>query len=80
LPQHKGRFVPIVPHPGQWYRSMPDLGLIDPNNYYQDISIVLHEVLHNVTGMTDDMIQSALGLSTNAVSDNITQRLLKDCF
>ena len=55
-------------------------GLIDPNNYYQDISIVLHEVLHNVTGMTDDMIQSALGLSTNAVSDNITQRLLKDCF
>jgi len=54
--------------------------LIDPKNYFQDISIVLHELLHNVTGLTDSDIQSAFGLSTKGVSDNITQKLLKDCF
>jgi len=54
--------------------------LINTGNYYQDISVLLHELLHNVTGLTDPDIQSAFGLSTSAPSDNITQKLLKDCF
>ncbi len=54
--------------------------LIDPANYYQDIAVVLHEVLHNVTGLTDTDIQRALGLKGTSVSNNITQKLLKDCF
>jgi len=40
---------------------------------------MLHEILHNVTGLTDGDIQSALGLG-GGVSNNITQRLIKDCF
>jgi RHS repeat-associated protein len=60
--------------------------LINPGDYYQDISVVLHELLHNVTGLTDPDIQSALGLPSTdrngkaVPSDNITQRLKKDCF
>jgi hypothetical protein len=54
--------------------------LIDPTNYFQNMGTVLHEILHNVTGMSDDQIQSALGLSTKQVSNNITQKLIKDCF
>jgi RHS repeat-associated protein len=54
--------------------------LINPTNYYQNLGTVLHEILHNVTGLSDDQIQGALGLSTNQVSNNITQKLIKDCF
>ena len=54
--------------------------LIDPSAYFQDIGIVLHELLHNVTGLSDGDIQSAFGLSTNQPSNNITQKLIKDCF
>jgi RHS repeat-associated protein len=48
--------------------------------YWQNISIVLHEVLHNVTGLTDPDIQRKLGLDENQPSDNITKKLKKDCF
>jgi hypothetical protein len=41
---------------------------------------VLHEVLHNVTGLTDPDIERKLGLPDNGPSDVITQKLLKDCF
>jgi RHS repeat-associated protein len=54
--------------------------LINTTDYFQNISIVLHEVLHNVTGLTDPDMQRALRLSTSEISDNITQRLRKDCF
>ena len=54
--------------------------MINLNNYYQNLATVLHEILHNVTGLSDDAIQTALGLSTSQVSNNITQKLLKDCF
>jgi hypothetical protein len=54
--------------------------MIDPSDYYQDISTVLHEVLHNVTGLTDPDIEKALSLAQNGVSDVITQKLKTDCF
>jgi hypothetical protein len=54
--------------------------LVNPNSYFQNLGVVLHEILHNVTGLTDNAIQSAFGLSTSGVSDNITQKLIKDCF
>ncbi|HWB82994.1 MAG TPA: hypothetical protein VG675_02555 [Bryobacteraceae bacterium] len=54
--------------------------LIDPNAYFQNLGVVLHEILHNITGLTDDAIQSAFGLPTNQPSNNITQKLIKDCF
>jgi hypothetical protein len=53
--------------------------LINPGNFYQNLGTMLHEILHNVTGLTDGDIQSALGLG-GGVSNNITQRLIKDCF
>jgi len=42
-------------------------------------AMLLHELLHNITGLTDDAIQSALGLSTAAASQNIGDKLRKDC-
>ncbi len=51
-----------------------------PNAFYQDISVLLHELLHNVTGLTDSDIQKDLGLQESNITDNITQKLLKDCF
>ena len=54
--------------------------LIDPTAFFQNAAIMLHELLHNVTGLTDQDIQSSLGLKIGQPSDNITQKLLKDCF
>jgi hypothetical protein len=54
--------------------------LINPNNYYQNIGTLLHELLHNITGITDQDLQGDLGLSQSSVSNNITQKLIKDCF
>jgi RHS repeat-associated protein len=53
--------------------------LISPTDFYQNEGVVLHEVLHNVTGLTDPDIQGDLGLP-EAASNNITQRLIGDCF
>lgn len=39
----------------------------------------MHELLHNVTGLTDPDLQSALGLPDGNGSDNISQKLLTDC-
>jgi hypothetical protein len=44
------------------------------------VPLVPHEILHNVTGLTDGDIQTILFGSAGGVSDNITQRLIKDCF
>jgi len=43
-------------------------------------SVTLHELVHNLTGLTDPDIQRALGLSQGGVSDNISQKLKADCF
>jgi RHS repeat-associated protein len=44
------------------------------------ISVVAHELLHNLTGMGDDSLQSGLGLPTNQPSNNVTMKLFQDCF
>jgi RHS repeat-associated protein len=56
-----------------------DPSKINPANYWQNMATVFHEVLHNITGMTDPDIQRALGLPENG-SSNITNRIVKDCF
>jgi RHS repeat-associated protein len=49
-------------------------------DYWTNLSIVFHEVLHNVTGLTDPDIQRKLGLDESKPSHNITEKLKKDCF
>jgi hypothetical protein len=50
--------------------------------YYETgwvMAMVLHELLHNVTGLTDPDLQRNLGLSESGGSVNITLRLAADC-
>ncbi len=54
-------------------------GLISSGNYFQNLGVAFHEVIHNVTGLTDTDIQKALGLKDSPITDNITQRLIRDC-
>jgi hypothetical protein len=42
-------------------------------------AMLLHELVHNITGKTDDVLQSALGLMVGAASQNIGDKL-RDCF
>jgi len=42
-------------------------------------AVVMHELLHNITGLTDPDLQRNLGLSEAGGSNNITVRLLADC-
>jgi hypothetical protein len=49
-------------------------------NTQQQEAMLLHEMLHNITGFADGDIQSKLGLPTNAASQNISDKLMKDCF
>jgi len=55
-------------------------GLISPSNYFQNLGTAFHEVVHNVSGLTDSDIQRALGLGESPITNNITQKLIKDCF
>ncbi len=50
------------------------------SDYWTNLSIVFHEVLHNVTSLTDSDIQGKLGLDQSGPSHNITEKLKKDCF
>ena len=44
-------------------------------------ALILHELLHNVTGKLDTTIQRELGLEKDSVdTHNITDRIMKDCF
>ena len=54
-------------------------GLINPFDTLTNEAVLMHEVFHNVSGLTDPDIQRRLGLSENAPSDNITQKLKQDC-
>ncbi len=49
-------------------------------DYWTNLSTVFHEVLHNVTGLTDSDIQRKLGLDESKPSHNITEKIKKDCF
>jgi hypothetical protein len=41
---------------------------------------MMHELLHNITGLTDPDLQRSLGLPEANDTRNITVRLLADCF
>jgi hypothetical protein len=45
----------------------------------QQQGLLLHELLHQITGKGDDAIQDAFGLP-HAASQNIGDKLQKDCF
>ena len=45
----------------------------------QQEGLLLHEILHNITAQPDGWIQAALGLSMNAASQNIGDKLQQDC-
>jgi RHS repeat-associated protein len=58
----------------------PSLINSGPSNYYFNTATVLHEVLHNVTGLGDPAVQTDLGLPVSKDTSNITNRLIADCF
>lgn len=54
-------------------------------DYWQNLSIVFHEMLHNVTSLSDEDIQRKLkdppyNLKEGDASDNITQAIKSNCF
>jgi hypothetical protein len=55
-------------------------GLVNGMTTYQQEAMLLHELLHNITGQTDDVIQEELNLPTSAGSQNIGDKLQADCF
>lgn len=52
---------------------------IDPLNFFENKANMMHEVIHNMTGLTDADIQRALGLSQDQPSSNISRKLKQDC-
>jgi len=61
-----------------------NLIFIDPQkigkNLQQNMGLFFHEKLHNLTGLTDDVIQDKLGLTVDSNnSKNISDKLVKDC-
>jgi len=58
-----------------------DPSKFDPNDYWGNMATELHEIAgHNVAGLTDDAIQTDLGLAVQKNSSNITKKLGQDCF
>jgi len=53
---------------------------INALNPHTTLGTVFHELLHNITGLTDVDIQKILGLAQSPATFNITQRILADCF
>ena len=43
-------------------------------------ALVLHELIHNIAGAVDSVLQTALGIATNVPSKNIADKLEADCF
>jgi hypothetical protein len=51
------------------------------NTFWDNAAMIAHEVVHNVSGLGDDQIQSALGLRVNLNNTkNISDKLKRDCF
>ena len=50
------------------------------NSFWDNAAMIAHEVVHNVTGFTDDEIQSRLGLKVSNITKNISNKLKSDCF
>jgi hypothetical protein len=45
-----------------------------------EVGTIMHELLHNLTGLTDDQIESNLGITNAVGSYGITIQLLANCF
>jgi RHS repeat-associated protein len=56
--------------------------MITASDYYGNQVLVLHEVLHNVSGLTDSEFRMNWGLPEpkDGTSEDIVNKLLKDCF
>ncbi|MGC1483395.1 MAG: hypothetical protein WA789_06335 [Candidatus Acidiferrum sp.] len=50
------------------------------NTFWDNSAMIAHEVVHNVTGLTDSEIQSALSLKVSEITKNISDKLKGDCF
>jgi hypothetical protein len=51
------------------------------NTFWDNSAMIAHEVVHNVTGLTDEDIQSRLGLKVDSNNTkNISDKLKQDCF
>jgi hypothetical protein len=55
-------------------------GYFGASSLYLDVGTVMHELLHNLTGLTDDQIESNLGITNAVGSYGITIQLLANCF
>lgn len=55
-------------------------GLFNGMGQIQQEATLLHELLHNITGNVDSVLQEALGLPTTQLSENIGNKLELDCF
>jgi RHS repeat-associated protein len=53
---------------------------IKASDYYFNLGTAMHEVIHNITGLTDPDVQRKLGIDEQHASSNITDKLIKDCF
>jgi RHS repeat-associated protein len=52
---------------------------IDPGDIYKNQADVLHEALHNVTGLTDPYLQNRLHVKVGALSGNISDKIGGSC-
>jgi hypothetical protein len=51
------------------------------NTFWDNAAMIAHELVHNVSGLSDDAIQSALGLKVDTNNTkNISDKLKSDCF
>jgi RHS repeat-associated protein len=53
---------------------------IKASDFYFNLGTALHEALHNITGLTDTDMQRALQIKEQDNSENISKKLMKDCF
>jgi len=50
------------------------------NTFWDNSAMIAHELVHNVTGLTDSEIQTRLGLKVSDITKNISDKLKADCF
>ncbi|MEZ5356322.1 MAG: hypothetical protein R2762_27110, partial [Bryobacteraceae bacterium] len=53
---------------------------VDRSDILYNSSKLIHELLHNITGLTDDQIGDRLGIPEHLRSEWITSRIYDDCF
>jgi hypothetical protein len=77
----------LAAHPNVLVESQlgGNLILLNPSTIVQFsatylLGTIAHEILHNITGLTDPDLQRKLNLSDAQSSSNISLKLLVDCF